>query len=630
MHDLDADVATHGRIARAIEIGLDEARQHFFVDRIIVEDAPRSPAGFVGQRIIAVVVIAPAVERDHSGDADEIERYRIIEIVRRHRRIGRIILAGQHEAAIVEALLAVRIIGADPNAADRAVQFLRRLQTQRLQLVLDLRRVDEAVLAIRHRAAAAVPALRIGNQEQVGIGIIERGVEDDAAIGAHLETQRGFACADAAAASGTQIDLEIFLGLLEVRITEVEFQRQLFIGFELRVPAAGDNRRIAMDDVVAHDRLGPRPGALGYQAVLDGETGQQRRIAPRQRELDAAQALDILELRPIAVEGRVELVVGLPFEHAHHAIALQLVRLNIGLGTADDESRVGTVGRFGVAPGVESLFGGRRLHARIADRPAERAVGILVDVRDIGAISLVRNVRVELAEIVEFDARAGRDRPLAIGEGANRPHVDRPAERLPDERRVGRLVDNRSVQQFRRILIELYPAVVARRHLFAAIEQRRREVRGQAADRHDVRAPVEPLRREAGKARKRFGDRKVRKLADVFGRDDLDDRGVLLLCLDRIVDGAANAGDDDRAVSSCVVGGGGITAVLRIDGRRQHGGQREPQSDRARPAAENGRHGHVLIPLAQTGGLAAHRSRGRSSPPGSSPTRGLSHLEPRN
>src|SRR3546814_10356643 len=71
--------------------------------------------------------------------------------------IGRIIIAGQHETAVVEALFAIRVIGADAQAAEHAIQFLGRLQAQRFQLVLDLRRVDEAVLAIGHRAAAAVP-----------------------------------------------------------------------------------------------------------------------------------------------------------------------------------------------------------------------------------------------------------------------------------------------------------------------------------------------------------------------------------------------------------------------------------------------------------------------------------------
>src|SRR3546814_8392297 len=59
---------------------------NLFPNRIVVEDAPRRPAGLVGERIVAVVVIAPAIERDHAGNADEIQRDRVEQIVGRHRR----------------------------------------------------------------------------------------------------------------------------------------------------------------------------------------------------------------------------------------------------------------------------------------------------------------------------------------------------------------------------------------------------------------------------------------------------------------------------------------------------------------------------------------------------------------
>src|SRR3546814_1121914 len=74
-----------------------------------------------------------------------------------------------------------------------------------------------AVRASGHRAAATVPALRVGDQEQVRIGIVERRVEDDAALWPQLEPERGFARADARAAAGAEVDFQIFLGLLEPR-----------------------------------------------------------------------------------------------------------------------------------------------------------------------------------------------------------------------------------------------------------------------------------------------------------------------------------------------------------------------------------------------------------------------------
>src|SRR3546814_16870931 len=88
-----------------------------------------------------------------------------------------------------------------------------------------------------------------------------------------------------------------------------------------------------------------------------------------------------------------------------------------------------------------------------------------------------------------------------------RPHVDRAAERLTDQRRVGRLVDDCAIQEFGRILVELDTAIVARRHLFAAVEQRRGAIGGEAAARPDIGAAVEALRRQTREARQRFVDR---------------------------------------------------------------------------------------------------------------------------
>src|SRR3546814_19120543 len=114
----------------------------------------------VGERIVAVVVIAPAIERDHAGNADEIQRDRVEQIVGRHRRVGRIIIAGQHEAAVVETLLAIRIIGTDAQAADRSVELLGRLQAQRFQLVLDRSEEHTSELQSLMRISYAVFCLK--------------------------------------------------------------------------------------------------------------------------------------------------------------------------------------------------------------------------------------------------------------------------------------------------------------------------------------------------------------------------------------------------------------------------------------------------------------------------------------
>src|SRR5690606_14586669 len=99
------------------------------------------------------------------------------------------------------------------------------------------------------------------------------------------------------------------------------------------------------------------------------------------------------------------------------------------------------------------------------------------------------------------------------------------------------------------------------------------------------------LRGESGQARERVGDRHVRQLADVLGRDRLDDGGGGALGLDGVLDAAADAGDGDAVQLGGVVGrGGGLfgrglpvcgrAGVLRLCGGGDHQrrrGQRHAQ-----------------------------------------------------
>ena len=66
----------------------------------------------------------------------------------------------------------------------------------------------------------------------------------------------------------------------------------------------------------------------------------------------------------------------------------------------------------------------------------------------------------------------------------------------------------------------------------------------EAADRQRLRAAVGALRGDAGQATDGFGDRGIRQLADVLGRNHLDDRRFVLLDVDRILDALAHTGDD--------------------------------------------------------------------------------------
>jgi hypothetical protein len=106
------------------------------------------------------------------------------------------------------------------------------------------------------------------------------------------------------------------------------------------------------------------------------------------------------------------------------------------------------------------------------------------------------------------------------------------------------------------ILVELDAAVVAGADLLAAVQQRRGEARVGAAQTDGRRTALGALRGEARQARDGFCDARVRQLADIFGRDRLDDAARLALRLDGAHDTGANARDDDFLEFRVVLRGG--------------------------------------------------------------------------
>src|SRR5690606_3000211 len=119
--------------------------------------------------------------------------------------------------------------------------------------------------------------------------------------------------------------------------------------------------------------------------------------------------------------------------------------------------------------------------------------------------------------------------------------IDRSRQTLADETRVRRFVYDDGIEELRRILIVFGAAVVARRDLLAAVQQRRGEIRCEAADADDLRATVETLRRQTRRARDGLGDAVVRQLADVFRGDGFHDRVRLAFVGDRILQRAAES-----------------------------------------------------------------------------------------
>src|SRR5207253_8974657 len=136
----------------------------------------------------------------------------------------------------------------------------------------------------------------------------------------------------------------------------------------------------------------------------------------------------------------------------------------------------------GITPAVDLLaFVGLIVPARL-DRITNPAVGKLVDVNAVHPVAVFLRVRVELADLRIDGAAADRDDPLAIFEGPDGAQIDGAGNALTDDRGQRRFVDIDLVDDLGRILVIFDGAVVAGRGLFAAVEQRRREVRPKAAD----------------------------------------------------------------------------------------------------------------------------------------------------
>ena len=215
--------------------------------------------------------------------------------------------------------------------------------------------------------------------------------------------------------------------------------------------------------------------------------------------------------------------------------------------------------------GADSSSGKWRLEARIPDRQADGVIGELVDVGRAQPVAGVGRIRAEVGVRIALVAGVESKRALAVLERSRGLQVDRAGETLANQLRIGRLVDDGTGEELRWVLVELDVAVVAGAHLFAAVQEcvRKCWVGTAHADRGCV--PGGTLRRYAGEPRKRVRNTDVRKLADVLGGNRLDDAARVMFYLDRLLDGHANAGDDDFLQLAARTRRGG--RLLRMTGR---------------------------------------------------------------
>ena len=304
------------------------------------------------------------------------------------------------------------------------------------------------------------------------------------------------------------------------------------------------------------------------------------RCAPEQRQFDAAQRLVFLEVGIETVERDGEAFGRLEIQSTDHRGAFQLDAVDVRLRPTDDLRRGVDVG---IAPGVETLGLRRRVHVRDAEHDADCVIGELIDIDARSTPAGVRRAGVELAIVGIFAANCGGDDLLTGFERADGLEVDGARQALRHQTGIGRLVDHHLAEDFRRILVEFDRAVVRVRHLFAAVEQRRREIGGETADADDLRAAVEALRRQAGQAADRVGDRVVRQLADVFGRYRFNDAIRQLLVFKDGAQRATIAGDDNRFFGGGCCGSGGLGHYrCGAEQQRRRGTRGQQQSSEGR------------------------------------------------
>ena len=577
------------------------------------EDVFLDPPGLVegvGVHIDGLVVVDRQrllqVDRQHIAHAGKAQRGRIEQILRTHQRLRAAVLQEQVVFGHGLGLGAARVVAAQLDAAEEAfAQVALQPQIDGPDLFDDLRVLGRAIMA------PAAPRGAVAQRDLAGVGIVQPFVKpgEAAAAGQGIgEVPRdGIERAVGVLGRGGRAGAIALIGFgnalvpLVAGIGQVGDQRGRFAQRQLVVPAHREQLVVAGVVIVAQLRRDAVGGAGNANAgAADGggaDIGESLAIGPDVGEpLRTAHHLALLEARVVEIERGVDRFARFEFQNADQRVALVLARVGEHFLPGDERgcarARRADVAidpaaeRFVVIQlGVAGL--GRAVEVGIAQRPAKRASLVLADPAGAAAPAPVAHVVVQLAAGVEFAAQVERDGGLAIFQRAHGAQVGRTSQTHAGDAGVRRLVDHDAAQQFRRILVKLDRAVVARTGLLAAIEQRGGEVGREPAQRDHLRAAVDTLGGEAGQARDRFRDRLVGQLADVFGRNGFDDAVGVALGVDRVGDGEADAGDQDAAILVRHFGRVGAWRILRQSLRREcrqseRGSRGQPETIRAR------------------------------------------------
>ncbi|PAV66106.1 hypothetical protein WR25_25773 [Diploscapter pachys] len=421
--DLHAERALHRLAAKfAVDVRLGVAGPDVFGHDIVADQRRRTTVERLVERVVVDVQRVPG---QHRRDAEIGQRDIGAEQRGGGQRCGQRGTAGdgavgaaagraEEVGGVGAGLFTTAVVAADfPALNDAAVDIALQRGAQRLQVVAELRLVEEARLDDRLRAVVA-PALRVGQLEDAGVGVIQRRHDLVSAIGV---LRHGYAIGDAALRkAGAGVSFEQEVGAVRAAPAGIDVEVQVVGDLEIVVPAERQILCSALVIVVAlhgEDVAERRRGGeavVRRDAALDG-------IREAEREFDAAQALFFGEVRIERVEGRVEILRRGPFDRRDRAIAAQFVRLDIGLG-ATQHIGIGGGAAARIAPGVVAFVLRGRLRRRHADRDAERVVGELVDVGCRGAIAVARRIRVQIVDAVHLAARIDREDALRLIERA--------------------------------------------------------------------------------------------------------------------------------------------------------------------------------------------------------------------
>ena len=427
-----------------------------------------------------------------------------------------------------------------------------------MQFILDARLLDEADLP---------PAARIGEQHIGGVGVIELPGNRILAAARHGEGQPVLRARTVRTGAGVGFIVNVVA--IERRIAVIDQEAEIVRYHEIEIGADCENLRFAALSVGPKDRdntgkaggIGKRPGA-GCACKLGAAPRGNRGFGP-------AEDATVLGVGVERINIERDPVAGFELQRTRDGQALEIAadRALTRVVRRIDQPLRGARGLelVGLQLAADEL--GRVRLQRCPQRPADCAILVLIDVGGKEAVAVGRKIGVERALIIARISRRNADLAILVIKRAHRAQIDRPGN--PDRGQLGiaGLVDDRRADQFGRELVELDPAIIARRDHFAAIEQRKAEIRPKPADRDLLRPATHALSGHTRQTGERIGDRKIGQQAEVFGGNHLDNARGIALGVERILDRAANAGDGDVATRFIDLHCLGIRRGLR---RRRH------------------------------------------------------------